>query len=255
MTNPAAARRGRRPGVRRRPPPGVADPSRGTRVAIGLPARRGRGDGALDPCSPASALETSRPDGGRARRRCGRGRARRRPARAAQLVHGFDAGDRPRGAARRPAPRRRRGRRDAAHPARSRSGAARPPRVASLPCRGSPPASSGWLCSRGRARTRSGGGRRDGGRGRRQHARPVPDHARAAPGAPARALAARACASTCSRPSSSCRCSSVLLIGRATSPVLVVATVVSLLDRAADRAAQPRDDRRGARGRAGECSP
>lgn len=37
MKIPAAARRAQRPGHRLTPPPGVADPSRGTRVAIGIP--------------------------------------------------------------------------------------------------------------------------------------------------------------------------------------------------------------------------
>ena len=38
MTHPPATRRARRPGTRLRPAEGVADPSRGTRVAIGIPA-------------------------------------------------------------------------------------------------------------------------------------------------------------------------------------------------------------------------
>jgi len=37
VTSPPAARRARRPGTRLRPTTGVADPSRGTRVAIGIP--------------------------------------------------------------------------------------------------------------------------------------------------------------------------------------------------------------------------
>ena len=37
MTIPTAVGRARRPGIRLRPPTGVADPSRGTRVAIGIP--------------------------------------------------------------------------------------------------------------------------------------------------------------------------------------------------------------------------
>ena len=206
VTSPAAARRGRGQDARRRPAPGVADPSRGTRVAIGIPLaavlatalwvyRRGR-----------SARDVVA-DGDCARRRSGRGGARRRPARAAQLVHGSDAGHRPRRADRRPT-RRRRGRH--LHPDHPTRVGLAPPgrrgwgRVAAGPDRrhrraGAP--------ARGQHGHDQSSGRRDGGGDPRERRRPVPDHARAPTRRSCSSSGPSACGSTSSRACSSSRSS------------------------------------------------
>ncbi len=191
MTSPAAARRARSPGARLRPPTGVADPSRGTRVAIGIPLLMVVATAAWVAGAGAS-LETSMADGRGPRPRRRRSRARRRAARAAELVHGLHARHRSRSADRRPSPRRRRRRGDTDHPPRvglaapgGRGRCGRHPGTRRRDPRHG-------VADRRRPLDRDRSCSRHGGRGRRERGRPLPDHAGAQPAPSARALAARA---------------------------------------------------------------
>ena len=190
MANPSAARRARRPGTRLRPAEGVADPSRGTRVAIGIPL-----------VAAAATVSLGRP-----RRDA---RSTRLADRRCLLVAGCSAPstivvqlgprswytastpvDRARRPPRRPAPRCRRRRLDADGSTRGR--------LAPRSAEGGVAALQGLAAGHRRARLLADAAT-DGGAAAAMVAavavntrRPLPDHARATnPRAPRRALAPR----------------------------------------------------------------
>ena len=232
---------------------GVADPSRGTRVAIGIPLVAAVATALWD-ARAGAPLDTTASDRRLPARRGCSGRADRRPARPTELVHGLDARRRARRAPRRPAPRCRRRRLDAGDPTRSGMAPTLRRREGSRRCRASRPGSSALRLLAG------GSDRRPPRRPRRMLAavavnseRPLADHARTAP-RPLLALWRRGLRVDLLETVLVVPLLSVLLIadGAERGPRRHDDGVASR--RPSARPAQPGDDRSRARRRAGECA-